>query len=57
MKAALIRRILIEGRVDTKKYRYVLSDYTGQVIKRVPIDKVNSPDDWETVYYFSEEKD
>lgn len=52
MKKSLIRRVIIEGRVDTKKYRYELFDYSGQVIRRTPIDQVKNPD-WKNVYYLS----
>ena len=54
MRKSFISKILEEGSVDTRKYRYIL--YSDYIIKRVPIDQVEYPDAWEVVYDLSKEK-
>lgn len=55
MRKTLIKRIIEEGSVDTRKYRYVLSGSIGELIKRAPLDRVEYPDAWEVVYDLSKE--
>ena len=55
MRKSLIKRIIEEGCVDTRKYRYVLSGSIGELIKRAPLDRIEYPDAWEVVYDLSKE--
>jgi len=54
LRKTFISKILEEGIVDTRKYRYIL--YSDYIIKRAPLDKVEYPDAWEVVYDLSNEK-
>lgn len=54
MRKTLIKRIVEEGSVDTRKYRYVLSGSIGELIKHAPLDRVEYSDAWEVVYDLSE---
>lgn len=56
MRKSLIERVIREGIVDTRKYRYVTSGSIGELIKRVPIDQVEYPDAWTVVYDLSKER-
>lgn len=56
MRKSLIKRIIEDGIVDTRKYRYAMFGSIGEIIKRAPIDQVEYPDAWEVVYDLSEEK-
>lgn len=54
MTNAFINRLLREGVVDTRKYRYVLEDHGngGYIVKRLPIillDTTGALTEWETV--------
>ena len=53
MRKSIIKRLIEEGSVDTRKYRYIL--YNDYLIKRAPIDSVEYPDAWEVVYDFTKE--
>lgn len=55
MKKSLIERVIREGIVDTRKYRYVTSGSIGELIKRVPLDQIEYPDAWTVVYDLSKE--
>ena len=56
MIKSFIERVIREGVVDTRKYRYVTSGSIGEIIKRAPIDQIEYPDAWETVYDLGEDK-
>lgn len=56
MRKSLIKRIIEEGIVDTRKYRYALFGTIGELIKRAPLDRVEYPDAWDTVYDLSKEQ-
>lgn len=52
LKKAFLNRVIREGIVDTRNYRYV---YKGNIIKRLPIkylDTTISIDNWETVVIY-----
>jgi hypothetical protein len=57
MTKEFIDRVIREGIVDTKTYRYIRKDMTGATeqwveIRRLPIDKLDTTaaiDGWETV--------
>lgn len=56
MRKSLIERVIRDGIVDTRTYRYVTSGSIGEIIKRAPIEQIEYPDAWTVVYDLSEEK-
>lgn len=56
MKKEFIEKVIREGIVDTKDYRYICK---GNTIKRLPIaslDTTTAIDGWETVYTMDDAK-
>ena len=52
LKKAFLNRVIREGIVDTRNYRYVCN---GNIIKRLPIKYLNTTaaiDNWETVIIY-----
>lgn len=54
LRKTFISKIIEEGILDTRKYRYIL--YGDYIIKRAPLDRLEYPDAWEVVYDLSKEK-
>lgn len=55
MKKTFIMRVLVERIVDTKQYRYIRRDRTGEreqwyEIQRLPLSRLDTTAEWETVY-------
>ena len=55
LRKTFISKIIEEGVVDTRKYRYIL--YSDYLIKRAPLDRLEYPDAWEDVYELNNEND
>lgn len=55
MRKSLIERVIRDGIVDTRTYRYVTAGSIGELIKRAPIEQIEYPDAWTVVYDLSKE--
>lgn len=56
MKKEFIERVIREGIVDTRKYRYIMKAPKILRLPRIYLDTTKAIDEWEVVYEFGKYK-